>query len=173
MNEQSTSRIEKINDELTEAKSDEPTDQYLTFFMGNEEFGVDILAVQEIRGWEPITPIPNSPRQVLGLMNLRGTVAPIIDLRMCFGVKTLSLTGSTVVIIMSVQTAAGSKIMGVVVDAVSDVYNFSKSQIQASPELAQTEQAQYVKGLGSTDENMVILLELTDQLIIDSAESSR
>jgi len=168
MNDETDSKLEEINNELSEVKADEPSDQYLTFFMGDEEFGVDILAVQEIRGWEPITPIPNAPRQVLGFTNLRGTVAPIIDLRLSFGVNESSYEGSTVVIILSVKTEREPKIMGIVVDAVSDVYNFSQSHIQPSPELAQTKQAQYVKGLGSTDEKMVILLELTEQLIADS-----
>lgn len=168
MNNETGKDLGKINNELSEAQSDEQSDQYLTFFMAGEEFGVDILAVQEIRGWEPITAIPNAPSQVLGFTNLRGTVAPIIDLRHCFGVESAAYGNASVVIIMSVQTEKGEKIMGIVVDAVSDVYNFSKSNIQASPELSQTKQAQYVKGLGSTDDKMVILLELTEQLIADS-----
>jgi purine-binding chemotaxis protein CheW len=147
----------------------EPVDQYLTFFMGDEEFGINILSVQEIRGWEPITDIPNSPGQVLGVMNLRGTVSPIIDLRYCFGIKQLSYTEQTVVIIVSVSVKNDKKpkIMGIVVDAVSDVYNFAASDIQASPELSHTHQAQYVRGLASTSEKMVIILDLTAQLIED------
>ncbi|KZY79151.1 hypothetical protein A3741_20590, partial [Oleiphilus sp. HI0069] len=131
------------------------------------EFGINILSVQEIRGWEEITSIPNSPSQVLGVMNLRGTVSPIVDLRYSFGIKDLSYTDETVVIIVSVETESNAKVIGIVVDAVSDVYNFSHSQIQPSPELSQTSQAQYVKGLGSTEEKMVIILELSEQLIAD------
>lgn len=167
MTEEKDPKHEQINDELSEAKAEEPTDQYLTFFMGGEEFGINILSVQEIRGWEEITSIPNSPKQVLGVMNLRGTISPIVDLRFSFGIKELSYTEETVVIIVSVETENQPKIIGIVVDAVSDVYNFSQSQIQPSPELAQTVQAQYVKGLGSTEEKMVILLELSEQLIAD------
>lgn len=163
-----------VTDKMNDSKKHEPTDQYLTFFMGGEEFGINILSVQEIRGWEPITEIPNSPKQVLGIMNLRGTVSPIIDLRYCFGIKKLTYTEETVVIIVSVPVQADKKpkVIGIVVDAVSDVYNFSQSQIQASPELAQTHQAQYVRGLGSTDEKMVIILDLTAQLIQDIDASS-
>jgi len=170
MSNESENDLDKINNELSEAQADEQSDQYLTFFMAGEEFGVDILAVQEIRGWEPITAIPNSPSQVLGFTNLRGTVAPIIDLRHCFGVESASneSESDSVVIIMSVMTEKGEKIMGIVVDAVSDVYNFAKANIQPSPELSQTKQAQYVKGLGSTKDKMVILLELTEQLIAES-----
>jgi purine-binding chemotaxis protein CheW len=167
MTEQTDANLDQINEDVSEAKNDEQTDQYLTFFMGGEEFGINILSVQEIRGWEDITSIPNSPSQVLGVMNLRGTVSPIIDLRYCFGIKDLSYTDETVVIIVSVETESTPKIIGIVVDAVSDVYNFAQSQIQPSPELSQTSQAQYVKGLGSTDEKMVIILELSEQLIAD------
>lgn len=167
MTEQTDANLDQINEDVSEAKNDEQTDQYLTFFMGGEEFGINILSVQEIRGWEDITSIPNSPSQVLGVMNLRGTVPSIIDLRYCFGIKDLSYTDETVVIIVSVETESTPKIIGIVVDAVSDVYNFAQSQIQPSPELSQTSQAQYVKGLGSTDEKMVIILELSEQLIAD------
>ena len=165
---------ESVNDKVNDTKKHEPTDQYLTFFMGGEEFGINILSVQEIRGWEPITEIPNSPKQVLGIMNLRGTVSPIIDLRYCFGIKELTYSDETVVIIVSVPVKDESKrkVIGIVVDAVSDVYNFSHSQIQASPELAQTHQAQYVRGLGSTDKKMVIILDLTAQLIAGIAAST-
>lgn len=168
MSNKSDNALESINNELSDAKYEELGDQYLTFFMAGEEFGVDILSVREIRGWEPITAIPNAPSQVLGFTNLRGTVAPIIDLRHCFGVVSASYEENPVVIIMSVKTNKKEKIMGIVVDAVSDVYHFSESNIQPSPELAQTKQAQYVKGLGSTEDKMVILLELTEQLIADS-----
>lgn len=172
MSEQQDSKIDQINEEVVEAKIEEDTDQYLTFFMGGEEFGINILSVQEIRGWEEITSIPNSPKQVLGVMNLRGTVSPIVDLRYSFGIKDLSYTEETVVIIVSVETESNPKIIGIVVDAVSDVYNFAQSQIQPSPELSQTNQAQYVKGLGSTEEKMVIILELSEQLIADPEQST-
>ena len=160
-----TSEEQAENEEVT---TEEASDQYLTFFMGGEEFGVDILSVEEIRGWEPITSIPNSPKQVLGVMNLRGTVSPIVDLRQSFGINELTYNDETVVIIISVESEGSPKVIGIVVDAVSDVYNFSKSNIQPSPELTQTKQAQYVKGLGSTKDKMVILLELTEQLIAES-----
>jgi len=159
-----TSEEQAENEEVT---TEEASDQYLTFFMGGEEFGVDILSVQEIRGWEPITSIPNSPKQVLGVMNLRGTVSPIVDLRQSFGINELTYNDETVVIIISVESEGSPKVIGIVVDAVSDVYNFTRSQVQPSPELSQTLQAQYVKGLGTTDDKMVILLKLSEQLIAD------
>ena len=168
---------QSVNTKVSDSKKLEPMDQYLTFFMGGEEFGINILSVQEIRGWEAITEIPNSPKQVLGIMNLRGTVSPIIDLRYCFGIEDLSYTEQTVVIIVSVRDKNDKKpkVIGIVVDAVSDVYNFAASDIQASPELAQTHQAQYVRGLASTAEKMVIILDLTARLIadIETTASSR
>lgn len=159
--------IEEANDSIAEAKANESVEQFLTFFMDKEEFGVNILSVQEIRGWDTVTPIPNAPGQVKGVMNLRGTVVPIIDLRMCFDIEDLKYTEETVVIILNVSTTRGSKVMGVVVDAVSDVHNFNLHEIQSAPDLASSAQAQYVKGLGRTDEKMVILLELNDQLICE------
>lgn len=169
MKENQTKVHQAVNSKIEDSKHIEPMDQYLTFFMGDEEFGINILSVQEIRGWEPITEIPNSPKQVLGVMNLRGTVSPIVDLRHCFGISNLTYTDQTVVIIVSVPVKNDSKpkIIGIVVDAVSDVYNFAVSDIQASPELAHTHQAQYVRGLASTAEKMVIILELTARLIDD------
>lgn len=169
MKENKTNKHQAVNAKVEDSRQVEPKDQYLTFFMGDEEFGINILSVQEIRGWEPITEIPNSPRQVLGVMNLRGTVSPIIDLRHCFGITNLSYSDQTVVIIVSVQVKNDKKpkVIGIVVDAVSDVYNFAASEIQVSPELAHTHQAQYVRGLASTTEKMVIILDLTAQLIED------
>lgn len=150
----------------------ELAEQYLTFNMQKEEFGVNILSVQEIRGWEVVTPIPNSPSHILGVMNLRGTVVPVIDLRMCFGLEELSYDDATVVIILNVKCQAATKVMGVVVDAVSDVHNFAEKDIQSAPELKDRDQGQYVKGLGSTEEHMVILLDLNEALIFDKATTA-
>lgn len=167
MEEISSLTIDEANDSVAEAKENEPTEQYLTFFMADEEFGVNILSVQEIRGWEAVTPIPNAPEHVKGVMNLRGTVIPIVDLRMCFEIDTIEYTEETVVIILTISTEGSSKVLGVVVDAVSDVHNFSLSDIQGAPDLASQDQAQYVKGLGRTEEKMVILLEINDHLLSD------
>lgn len=148
----------------------ELAEQYLTFHMQDEEFGVNILSVQEIRGWEAVTAIPNSANHVLGVMNLRGTVVPVVDLRMCFGLVDLEYSDATVVIILNITSSkGGNKVMGVVVDAVSDVHNFAEQDIQPAPELRDKQQGQYVKGLGSTAEHMVILLDLNEGLIYDAS----
>lgn len=166
LQEQNSVDLDQANDTIEAARSSNLGEQYLTFFMNKEEFGVNILSVQEIRGWEEVTPIPNAPEHVKGVMNLRGTVAPVIDLRMCFGLQSIEYREETVVIILNIPAANGAqKNMGVVVDAVSDVHNFDEDKVQPSPELSHEGQAQYIKGLGSTDDKMVILLNLTDQLI--------
>lgn len=140
--------------------SNDGTAQYLTFIMAGEEYGVDILCVQEIRGWESATPIPNSPPNVKGVINLRGTIVPIIDLRQCFGLKAIEYTPVTVVIVVKIITENGSRIMGIVVDAVSDVYNIADSDVKQAPDLGEAVETQFVKGLVSINSKMVILLEL-------------
>jgi len=169
--ESNVNAMDVLNESLRDARSDGGSEQFLTFLMSGEEFGVNILRVQEIRGWDSVTPIPNSPEQVKGVMNLRGTVAPIIDLRMCFGLDDLSYGPETVVIILKIEDRSEGKIMGVVVDAVSDVISFSDSDIQPSPELGDGRHEKYVRGLGSTDDKMVILLELTSALIEEDGGS--
>jgi purine-binding chemotaxis protein CheW len=168
MNNETQARVNSDIDEALQSQV-ELAEQYLTFYMEKEEFGVNILSVQEIRGWEAVTAIPNSPAHVLGVMNLRGTVVPVVDLRMCFGLENLEYNDATVVIILNItSTKGGNKVMGVVVDAVSDVHNFADKDIQPAPELRDKQQGQYVRGLGSTAEHMVILLDLNEGLIYDS-----
>lgn len=168
-NEQQPSVTTNEIDEALQSQV-ELAEQYLTFHMQDEEFGVNILSVQEIRGWEAVTAIPNSPVHVLGVMNLRGTVVPVVDLRMCFGLVDLEYSDATVVIILNITSSkGGNKVMGVVVDAVSDVHNFAEKDIQPAPELRDKQQGQYVKGLGSTVEHMVILLDLNEGLIYDTS----
>src|ERR1700689_2004331 len=100
--------------------------QYLTFTLGREEYGIEILKVQEIKGYSAITPIPNTPAHVKGVMNLRGTVIPVVDLRSKFAMEAVEYTKFTVIIVASV----GEKIVGIVVDAVSDVLTVSRGNIR-------------------------------------------
>lgn len=138
--------------------------QYLTFIMNNEEYGVDILCVQEIRGWEPTTPLPNSPSQIKGVINLRGTIVPIVDLRQCFGLKGIEYSAITVVIVLKVKTEEGSRVMGIVVDAVSDVYTLSKSDMKTPPDLGNSIDINFIQGLVTVDNKMIILLDI-DKLL--------
>lgn len=142
-------------------------DQYLTFIMAGEEYGVDILCVQEIRGWESATPLPNSPAHIKGVINLRGTIVPIVDLRQCFGLDSIEYTPVTVVIVLKVNTSEGSRIMGIVVDAVSDVYGLSDADMQAAPDLGNAINTEFIRGLVNVNEKMVILLDIDKLLTLD------
>lgn len=146
------------------------TDQYLTFMLAGEEYGVDILRVQEIKGWDSVTPIPNTPDHILGVINLRGTVVPIIDLRNRFGLEAIQFGSTTVVIVMKVASNEHERTMGIVVDAVSDVYNVAGESIKAAPEFGGAANTDFVKGLATVDEKMVILLETDDLLNPDMTE---
>ncbi|TQV84175.1 chemotaxis protein CheW [Exilibacterium tricleocarpae] len=155
----------------------EDGDQYLTFIMAHEEYGVDILCVQEIRGWEAATPIPNAPSHIKGVINLRGTIVPIVDLRQCFGLEAIEYTAVTVVIVLKVETEKGSRIMGIVVDAVSDVYSLAAAEMKSAPDLGDAVNTDYIRGLVNVDGKMVILLEIDRLLSMDDipnlAEVSR
>ncbi len=134
--------------------------QYLTFMLDGEEYGVEILGVQEIKGWERCTEIPNTPDYVLGVINLRGSVIPVIDLRRRFGLTPREFGKLTVVIVVMVETVDGEKIMGFVVDAVSDVYNIDLAQVKPTPEFDANVATRFVKGLATVDDKMIILLDL-------------
>ncbi|QCU90428.1 chemotaxis protein CheW [Thiomicrorhabdus sediminis] len=158
--------IEDIHDQIEQHK-DNADDQVLSFVLGNEEYGVDILRVQEIKGWEKTTAIPNTPSYVMGVINLRGSVVPIIDLRVRFGLQEITYNDSTVVIIVRSTDSAGTqKIIGLVVDGVSDVYGINKEELQSSPEMTGMVHTEYVNGLATVGDKMVIVLHV-DQLIND------
>lgn len=134
--------------------------QFLTFIMADEEYGVDILTVQEIRSWEEITEIPNAPDYVKGVINLRGTIVPILDLRLRFGLATIDYGPLTVVIVVKVIFEQNSKIMGMVVDAVSDVYSIVEQDAKTVPSFSGSENAEFIAGLVNVGEKMVALLDL-------------
>ena len=138
--------------------------QVLTFVLGNETYGVDILRVQEIRGWSAVTKIPHAPAHVLGVLNLRGSIVPIVDLRMRFALERAEYTTVTVIIVMSVNTPAGRRDFGVVVDGVSDVVDVNSAEVKPAPELGSRSATDYIRGLVSVAERMVVLLDI-DRLI--------
>jgi len=147
---------------LVEEPSSEQAEcvQYLTFMMAEEEYGIEILAVQEIRGWEPMTVIPNSPAFVKGVLNLRGTVVPVVDLRLRFQLSTVDYSEVTVVVIVKVCIEEAEKIMGIVVDAVSDVYNLDKGVVTRAPDVGETTNKPFIEGLIQVSDKMVVLLDL-------------
>ncbi|MFK7977127.1 MAG: chemotaxis protein CheW [Halioglobus sp.] len=137
-------------------------DQYLTFMLADEEYGVDILRVQEIKGWDGVTPMPNMPNFILGVINLRGTVVPIVDLRAHFGLPDVEFGETTVVIVVRVSGDEDSseRTMGVVVDAVSEVHNIATGQLKPAPDFAGACSTDSIKGLVPQDDNMLILLDI-------------
>jgi purine-binding chemotaxis protein CheW len=142
-------------------------DQYLTFILDNEEYGIDILRVQEIKGWDKVTRIPNTPEFVQGVINLRGSIVPIIDLRQRFNIEKLEYGPTTVVIVLRVQDEDSDCIMGVVVDAVSDVYNIAKEQLREIPPSFSSSIMESVRCIATVNEKMVILLDVDHLLNAD------
>jgi len=146
-------------------------DQYLTFILADEEYGVDILRVQEIKGWDSVTPIPNTPVFIKGVINLRGTIVPIIDLRQRFGLEQTVYGKLTVVIVLKVVSETGERVMGIIVDAVSDVYNVTDEEMKPPPDFGSIVSIDYVKGLATVGEKMVIVLDI-DHLLTSSVYES-
>lgn len=158
-------QVEHNQQLILEGQHDE--NQYLTFMMAGEEYGMNILAVQEIRGWEDVTTIPNSPKFVKGAINLRGTIVPIIDLRLRFGIAENEYGPLTVVIVVAVEINGQNKVMGIVVDAVSDVYSISEEQAKDVPDFQGSDNAEFVHGLVNVGEKMVVLLNLESVLNLE------
>ena len=136
--------------------ADVDTQQFLTFKLAGEEYGVGILSVQEIRGWSAVTAIPHSPAWLLGVINLRGAVVPIIDLRIKFNFAKAEYNEFTVVIILNV----GARVVGIVVDGVSDVITLSADQIKPAPSLGNNADTSHIIGFGTLDERMRILMDV-------------
>ena len=145
--------------------------QYVTFICGGVEYGVEILRVQEIKGWDGVTRVPYTPPYVLGVMNLRGVIVPVIDLRARFGLESKSYDSSTVVIVVRVDAAVGEKTVGIVVDAVSEVYNVAADAVKPTPDLGAGADAACVSGLTSVDDKMVMLLDM-NRLVASSIDLS-
>ncbi|MGM0450544.1 MAG: chemotaxis protein CheW [Pseudomonadota bacterium] len=143
-------------------------DQYLTFTLGDEEYGVDILRVQEIRAWDTATPIPNTPPYVKGVINMRGTIVPVVDLRERFGMETLEYTQFTVVVLVKVIHGDRERIMGLIVDALSEVYGINEDQLRPPPEFGTVIRTDFIRGLATMEDKMVIVLDV-DSLLGDDA----
>jgi purine-binding chemotaxis protein CheW len=161
-------RAHEIANADVSVRSRDQQDQFLTFIMAGEEYGVDILQVQEIRGWENVTPIPNAPAHIKGVINLRGTIVPIVDLRQRFGLQRAEYGPLTVVIVLKVATRKGSRVMGIVVDAVSDVYSLSADDMKEAPDLGDNVNTSYIRGLVNVASKMVILLDINELLGADT-----
>ena len=142
--------------QAAEAAIDTQSQEYLVFSLGSEEYAVDILKVQEIRGYENVTRIANAPDFIKGVTNLRGVIVPIVDLRIKFNLDKVEYEGQTVVIVVNVA----DRIVGIVVDGVSDVMTLSSDQIKPAPEFGETLSADYLSGLGSLEDRMLVIVDI-------------
>jgi purine-binding chemotaxis protein CheW len=134
----------------------EATREVLVFVLGAEEYGVDILKVQEIRGYEKVMPIPSAPAYLKGVVNLRGTIVPVIDLRVKFGMKEPRYDAFTVVVILRLA----QRVIGVVVDGVSDVVALTEKEVKEAPQLGTVVDASFIAGLATQNDRMVLLLDI-------------
>ena len=138
------------------AATDLNQSQFLIFSLGEEEYAIDILKVQEIRGYENVTRIANAPAFIKGVTNLRGVIVPIVDLRLRFALENAEYNSQTVVIVVNV----GQRVIGIVVDSVSDVMALLPEQIKPAPEFGATLSADYLSGLGSVGDRMLVLVDI-------------
>ncbi|MGK9175496.1 chemotaxis protein CheW [Yokenella regensburgei] len=142
----------------------EPSGQeFLVFTLGDEEYGIDILKVQEIRGYDQVTRIANTPDFIKGVTNLRGVIVPIVDLRVKFSQTEVEYNDNTVVIVLNF----GQRVVGIVVDGVSDVLSLASDQIRPAPEFAVTLSTEYLTGLGALGDRMLILVNIEKLLNSD------
>jgi purine-binding chemotaxis protein CheW len=148
----------------SQAHADAASSEYLAFRLGEEEYGIDILKVQEIRGYENVTRIANAPAFIKGVINLRGIIVPIVDMRIKFNLGEPSYDQFTVVIILSIA----NRVMGMVVDSVSDVTTLQPEQIRPAPQMGTALNTDYLIGLGTLEERMLILLDI--ERLMSSAE---
>lgn len=142
--------------------------EYLTFQLAKEDYGVDILRVQEIRSWEAVTRIPNAPEYVKGVLNLRGSIVPVIDMRQRLGMPLVEYDKETVVIIVKVIDAVRERIMGMVVDAVADVFTAIAESLRNTPQLGANIDAENFTGVADTDGKMIRLLDVDRVMCWDS-----
>ena len=138
------------------AATTEATREVLVFVLGDEEYGVDILKVQEIRGYDKVTPIPSAPDYLKGVVNLRGVIVPVIDMRVKFKLAEVRYDSFTVVVILRIA----GRVIGLVVDGVSDVVRFAESEVKAAPQLGSVVDGSFIAGLATQGERMVLLLDI-------------
>ena len=137
-------------------KADGAGEEFLAFTLGREEYGVDILKVQEIRGYDSVTRLPDAPDYIKGVINLRGTIVPVIDLRLKLRLKEARYDAFTVMIVLNVE----DRVVGIVVDSVSDVIGLAAEQIRPTPEFGASVDTRFISGIGTVDDRMLILLDI-------------
>ena len=152
------------------AKQSSANEQLLTFIVDGEEYGVDILRVQEIRSWSNPMPIPNTPHYIKGVINIRGDVVAIADLRERLGLPRLEYGATTVIVVLRVKAGGHERVMGVIVDAMSDVTNVPQAAIKPPPSFRNTQEGGLAKGIATLENKMITILDV--DLIFDVAHSS-
>jgi purine-binding chemotaxis protein CheW len=148
------------NEPATPAQVDARAGKYLTFQLANEEFGICVLKVREIMGLQEITAVPQTPPHIKGVINLRGKVVPVIDLRMKFGILTSEYTQRTCIIVTQVQGEAGLVLMGIIVDGVAEVLNLAASEIEDTPDFGEEVAGRYLLGMAKVKGKVKILLDI-------------
>jgi purine-binding chemotaxis protein CheW len=154
-------QIETVNQD---AESSTDSNQFLTFSLGDEEYGADILKVQEIKGYVPTTRIPNAPSDVVGVLNLRGTIVPIVDLRRKFGLEQIEYDQFTAIVVVVVQ----DRVMGMIVDSVSEVMSIPPADIQPPPDLGNGMSSNTLRGMAKVGDKLIILLDIDVLLLGES-----
>ena len=149
-----------ISETQSAALSDARAGKYLTFQLANEEFGIRVLKVREIMGLQEITAVPQTPAHVRGVINLRGKVVPVVDLRLKFGISSSEYTQRTCIIVTQVQGEAGLILMGIIVDGVSEVLNLTASEIEDTPDFGEEVAGHYLLGMAKVKGKVKILLDI-------------
>jgi len=158
--------MNQTNDAARSVAAEAHNREFLVFSLGDEEYAVDILKVQEIRGYENVTRIANAPDFIKGVTNLRGVIVPIVDLRIKFHLDKVEYGGLTVVIVVNVE----DRVVGIVVDGVSDVMTLTPDQIKPAPEFGVTLSSDFLSGLGSLDDRMLVIVDIDKLLTSDEME---
>ncbi len=160
------SEKEKFNGNAgeTAASSTQAEEQYLTFTLAGEDYGVNILSVEEIRGLDKWTRIPNSPTFIRGVVNIRGAIVPVLDLRERFDLEMQDYGSDAVIIVLRGKTSRGNRALGVVADAVSDVHDASQTQVGNTPEFGHDVSTEFIAGLATASDKMIMLLDV-DKLL--------
>jgi len=156
--------MQSVLEQEPAAKTDQRPGKYLTFHLGQEEFGIQVVKVREIMGLQDITAVPQTPGYVKGVINLRGKVTPVVDLRLKFGLPEAEYTQRTCIIVVQVSGGAGPMLMGIIVDSVSEVLNLTAGDIEDTPDFGDGAATPFLLGMAKTKGKVKILLEI-DQVL--------
>ena len=154
-----------------EERIDEASDQYLTFSLAGEEYGVDILGVQEVKVWTEVTVLPNTPSYIKGVLNLRGVIVPIIDLRARFRMPSIEYDATTVIVVLKLNDGKKDRIIGLVVDAVSDVLDIPRSAQKSVDDFDLNSKSEAITGVATVNNKLVIMMNAAK--LLDDSEMAR